>query len=116
MKDKPVKSHNNAYPGTRNTLTAALIERLRTGIKCQGQEIRAVEILTAEVAAEFDGEDPMMPELRAVFDQAKAELTGIAETLARFGIESDLPEPDEDVLDRVRLVVHRELKSRHLAD
>ena len=58
----------------------------------------------------------MMPELRSVFDQAKAGLTDVAETLTRFGIEATLPEPSEDVLDRVRLVVHRELKSRHLAD
>jgi len=30
-------------------LTEALIERLRTGIKCQWQEIRAVEILSSKV-------------------------------------------------------------------
>jgi len=95
-------------------LTEALIGRLRDGIACQWQEIRSVEILVQEVADEFEGEDPMTPELRAVFEQAKTGLTDVAETLDRCGIETEMPEPTEDVLDKIRLVAHRELKSRRL--
>jgi hypothetical protein len=95
-------------------LTKALIDHLRVGIACQWQEIRAIEMLAEEIAEEFEGDDPMMPELRSVFEEAKAGLSDIAGALGRFGIETDLPEPGEDVMNRVRLLVQRELDDRHL--
>lgn len=95
-------------------VTEALIEHLKSGVAFQWQELRAVELATDEVTQEFAGEDPMIPQLRSVFDRAKAELTDIAETLNRFGIEVELKEPDDEALDRVRSLVERELDERRV--
>jgi len=95
-------------------LTEALIECLKSGVAFQWQEFRAVELVTDEVTQEFAGEDPMIPQLRSVFDRAKAGLTDIAETLKRFGIEVELKEPDDEVVDRRRSLVERELADRRV--
>lgn len=76
------------------------------------QEIRAVEVFTIEVAEEFGGEDPMMPELRDTLDAAKASLLDTAETLKAFGVKVRLTNPTAEVLESVRQLGYQELELR----
>ena len=106
----PAMRGNKSLTAIADGLAQGPMTLLRAEIKCRWQETRAVEIVMAEVAEEFDGEDPMLPWLRSAFEQAKTELTDITETLVIcLGIETEMPEPTEDDLDQVRRVVHREL-------
>ena len=86
----------------------ALIATLKEGIqKCWG-EMRAAEQVLAQAAEEFDGEDPLLPELRSVLDGIREELSDLHEQ-AKQDIEPlELPEPDEEVLARVRSLVQPE--------
>ena len=81
----------------------ALHERLRAEMQQRWRELRAVEIVAAELALEFDGEDPLRPIHRADLDEAKTILQGMQEPLGLcLGGTIMLPEPDEDSVEETR--------------
>ena len=53
---------------------AALGESLREGVPWCWQEVRAVEAVPEEVAAESDGEDPLVPAVRRILDKTRQDL------------------------------------------
>ncbi len=68
------------------------------------QELRALEIVTAEVAESFDGEDPLHPEVRDRLRQCLASVHEINAQLGR-GKPQALPEPDDGHLGRTRALI-----------
>ena len=55
-----------------------------------------------EVAAEFDGEDPLLPPVREVLDKTRQELVEFHSSLDFVDVEVDVPEPDEERVEWLR--------------
>ncbi len=70
------------------------------------RELRAAEIVVAEVAEEFDGEDPLDPEVRLMLDGCHAELLDVREQIERYTGALAQEEPEEELLVRLREAVH----------
>jgi hypothetical protein len=68
------------------------------------QELRAEEIVQAEIAAEFDGEDPVVAETWETFRETKECLDNLLSELAGPK-KRKRPEPDEAMLDRYRDII-----------
>ncbi len=72
-----------AYPsrGGENTmkvedLTKALQARVKAGVELRWTDVRLVEKAAEEIAAEFDGEDPLKPVLRKAINKTKRPSKG----------------------------------------
>jgi hypothetical protein len=86
----------------------ALIATLKEGTqKCWG-EMRAAEQVLAEAAKGFDGEEPLLPAARSVLDGIREELSGLHEQVKPYVGPFELPDPDEEVLARMRSLVQPE--------
>ena len=81
---------------------AALRESLREAVPWCWQEVRAVEMVLEEVAAEFDGEDLLLPPVREVLDKTRQDLAELHILLDFVDAEAELPEPDEERVDFLR--------------
>ena len=79
---------------------------IRDGLQIHWQELRAIEVGVGEVAEEFDGEDPLKPEVRALLDGCLASCSGLRDQMADF-VEIELPEPTEDDVEQVRQLLDR---------
>ena len=56
-----------------------------------------------EVAAEFNGEDPLLPPVREVLDKTREDLVGLHHPLLDFvDVEVELAEPDEERVEFLR--------------
>lgn len=71
------------------------------------KELRALESVWAELATEFEGEDPLHPDLRTKATDTAATLRSLA---AELGGRRRLVEPDEAMLDEVRSLVEGAFK------
>ena len=76
------------------------------------QELRALETVWAELASEFDGEDPVHPDLRAQAADTAARLRALAEALAA---KRRLVEPDDALLDQYRSHINASFQQLGLA-
>jgi hypothetical protein len=91
-------------PARCKGLEEALCYALRRDMRARWIELRAVETVLKEVAGEFDGEDPADPTIRDMLEDMRRELEELAETLqVRIG-KLDLPEPNDDLLTKLRTV------------
>ena len=81
---------------------------LRSGVVDQWRLLGAVEQNIGEVAAQFDGEDPAIPELRHVLDHSKERLIDLHKETQRYTGPFELAEPDEEELAWVREIMGRE--------
>ncbi len=89
-------------PSQIDEVCSVLLESLKDGVQTYWQEMRAAQQVLAQAAEEFDGEDPLLPDLRGILDSVRKELEDLHEK-AKRDIESlELPDPDEEVLTRVR--------------
>jgi hypothetical protein len=61
-----------------------------------------VETALEEVAAEFNGEDPLLPPVRNVLDKAHQELAELPTLLDAVHVEGELPEHDEERVAQLR--------------
>lgn len=82
----------------------ALCTNLRESVPAGWREVQAAEMVFEELAAEFDGEDPLDPLVRNALDEAKQELEELVEKLQTRVGTFDLPEPDEALLTKLRTV------------
>ena len=71
------------------------------------RELRATELVLEEIAEEFGGEDPAKRPFRVTLEQTKAKLQAVHAGYSEFIRPFDLPEPEEDDLEKVREVVQR---------
>jgi hypothetical protein len=77
---------------------------LRADVLQRGRELEAVETVYQELAAEFEGEALLLPEVRQVAEQTRQLLQA---QLQRLGAPRRLPPPDETLLQPVRGRVER---------
>ncbi len=70
-------------------------------------EMRAIEIVVEEVAAELGGEDPLKPLFREMLVYSKAGLTYLNQILEAVGSAVELQEPEEARLTELRAWVER---------
>ncbi len=80
----------------------ALSKSLPDGIQECWQLLRAIELAVHEVEVEFDGEYPLLPEPGAILEGVRKELEDMHQNVQRYVEPFELPEPDEEVLARVR--------------
>lgn len=92
-------------------VSEALSEAIRDGLVGIWRELLAVETVVAETTEEFGGEDPLIPEARSFLVGVRAQLEDLRSS---FGEEIELEEPDEEAIDLVRKLVHRELERNSL--
>ncbi len=84
--------------------------RIQAGMRMRWEDVRALEIVIDEIAAEFGGEDPLRPLIREALDKAKAGLTFLNRLLEVHDQAVELQEPDEDNLADLRALVERNSK------
>ncbi len=92
-------------------VSEALSEAIRDGLVGIWRELLAVEAVVAETTEEFGGEDPLIPEARSFLVGFRAQLEDLRSS---FGEEIELEEPDEEAIDLVRKLVHREMERNSL--
>jgi hypothetical protein len=66
-------------PSKIDEVVSKLKKTLREGVEEQWRQLRAVELVLGEVAEQFDGEDPAMPDVRHVVDQTNEKLRALHE-------------------------------------
>jgi hypothetical protein len=66
------------------------------GLEQYWSELRALEIVIGEVAEQLDGEDPMLPETRALLEEAKAACQEVLRGDRAVVVPFEQPEADED--------------------
>jgi len=91
---------------------ADLAERLRAERSklVEDERVRlAIEQVLAEVSNELGGEEPLMPAVRAILDEAKEELEQLGEGLATYVEDFALPaEPNEAVVNLLSELVNEQ--------
>ena len=70
-------------------------------------DMRAIELVVEEVAAELGGEDPLKPLFRELLEHSKAGLTYHNQFLEALGSAVELQEPEEASLSDLRARVER---------
>lgn len=83
----------------------ALAQTTVIGIQNGWLELRAMEQVLDEAAAEFGGEDVARPRLRNTLSTIRAMLVELHENASQLVEPFELPEPDDDDLERVRTVL-----------
>jgi hypothetical protein len=91
-------------------LARVLAVTIRTGVRENWQELRAIEAQVDAITEEFDGEDVLHARVRGQLDDTKAMLVELHEQLQEYTGPFELPEPDEDIRDIVQKIVDNEVK------
>jgi hypothetical protein len=90
---------------TVSGLVEQLATTMRQGLQIRWADIVAIDTVLAEVAAEFNGEDPLKPLLRKALEDARESHAEIRRSLEAQGHPVELPEvTDRDIADVRRLV------------
>jgi hypothetical protein len=100
-----VVESSDEKPGFGDRARTALIDRLRDGWLDRYSEMLAIESFLAEASEAFDGEDPAIPEVRAILDWMRPELEEIHDTLRdRYRVDVALPELNEGRLADIKKI------------
>jgi hypothetical protein len=91
--------------GVRDRLAAALIETLAGCFSDIWQEVSACELVLAEVAAHFNGTDPLRPRYRGIMTDCGSKLADLERELGYLGVTIEKPEPDQELVALVRRIV-----------
>ena len=67
----------------------------------------ATERVVDQIAAEFDGEDPLKPHSRAGLQKARRSAEELAVLLEAFGTPARLGDPDDEEVSALRALVER---------
>lgn len=86
-----------------DSLLASLLE----GVQLRHRELRAAEIVIQEMAAEFDGLDPLTQMTRHILETTRRSLEEARSGLEGYIGEFEMPEPGENDLERVRTILGR---------
>ena len=82
---------------------------LHAGVEEQWRKLGAVNLVVAEVAADFGGEDPALPEMRHVLEHCEEKLLELRQETQRYTGPFELQAAREEDLALVRGIVEREL-------
>jgi hypothetical protein len=92
----------------REEIAEAVSGHLRDGIKLRWRELQSIEAVLEEVAAEFDGEEPVRPWEREALDDGKKRLEELHRSVQTWVGPFKLPGPDEKETEQVRECIRRE--------
>ena len=92
--------------GQGDSLARALAGAIRDGLQIHWRELRAIEIGVQEVAEEFDGEDPLRADTRALLDDCLRSCRELRDQMADY-VEIELPEPANDDVAQVRMLIEK---------
>jgi hypothetical protein len=92
----------------------ALSRSLRDGTEECWRTLRAIEVAVGEIEVEFDGEDPLIPDVRGILDDIRKGLEDLHKQVQAYVGKFALPEPDEDAVAVVRKVVATEAEAYSL--
>ncbi|MEO8458275.1 MAG: hypothetical protein ABI559_10720 [Chloroflexota bacterium] len=85
----------------------ALVERMNRGTILCWLDLRAIESVLEDAAAEFDGEDVAIPVVRMLVDWIRVELLELHEKLiTMYGQECELPEPSPEHVGAMKSIAH----------
>jgi hypothetical protein len=84
---------------------------LREGIEERWRQLRAVELVVGEVAEEFGGEDPALPDVRHMLDHTTDRLVDLHKDAQTYAEPFELPELSEEDVATMRDQVERELEA-----
>jgi hypothetical protein len=90
---------------TGDVVAEGLVEGIREMWPQRWRELRASEIIVAEIAEEFDGEDPLHIEVRELLEKCRADLLDLQDLLERYTGKLAQEEPEEALLVRLREIV-----------
>ncbi len=96
-----------AKPSWGDEIVEALTTRIREETRQRWGEVLATEKVFEEVAVEFDGEDPLLPDVRCILDDVKREIEELGQDIQERLGPLDFGEPDEETLDKLRAVVEQ---------
>ena len=99
-------------PGFLRGLAEEMRQEVRREVVLRWQELRALEIVWAEVRGEFDGEDAVHPELRREAQEAAQKLRELGRQLGLRRLE----EPAEALVDQVRDCLDHAFKLLNLVE
>jgi hypothetical protein len=105
--EEPVFAWERNPQSDKPSLVDALLETVPSEVRNRWSELRAIDIVVAEVAEEFEGEDPLDETSRRMLDQAGDDLRVVAEGLAEFGMKVEPGEPAEEDVALVRGLLRR---------
>ena len=91
-------------------LARILAVAIRTGVRENWQELRAIEEQVDAITEEYDGEDVLHERVRGHLDEAKAMLSELHEQLQAYTGPFELPNPDEETRAMVQHIVDNEVK------
>ena len=86
-------------------------ELIREGIEEQWRQLEAMRIVLEEVAEEFGGEDPAVPDVRHMLDHTTERLVDLHEDAQIYVAPFELGEPSEEDVAAMRQQVERELEA-----
>jgi hypothetical protein len=100
----PPEEPANFEKGYGDETVKALLFGIKQSVQQHWSELRAIEIGVQEVAEEFDGEDPLQPDVRALLDGCLASCRELRDEMADY-VEIELPEPAEEDIEQVRALI-----------
>lgn len=107
---EPVRTVGRRKPVTVPAFLRGLAQESRNyafqELSVRWQELRAVELVTGEIAVSFDGEDPLHPEVRGWIETSRQQVASVHE---RLGDRRRLPDPGDDDLEVTRDLIEQGL-------
>jgi hypothetical protein len=92
--------------GFGTELEQALVISMCDLVRQHWCDARSLEVGVAEIAEEFDGEDPLRPDTRALLDGCLDSCRKLRDQMADY-VEIELPEPTEDDVAQVRRLIEK---------
>lgn len=99
------KRSHTTVPEFLRGLEAEMRQELHGALLLRHKELRALESVWAEIAAEFDGEDVAHPDLRRQANQTMDRIRQLARKTGKRA--KTLPEPETWIVEDVRAIVDR---------
>src|SRR5215211_4099544 len=85
-----------------SSLKESVEQRLVRGMELRWVDLQLAEMLVAEIADAFDGEDPLKPATREALDKTRQELEELFEHARYLGLSMEKREPTEEELEESR--------------
>jgi hypothetical protein len=90
-------------------MARVLAVTIRTGVRENWQELRAIEEQIESITEEYDGEDVLHARVRGNLDEAKALLIDLHKELQEYTEPFDLPDTDEETRASVQRIVDNDV-------
>ena len=92
-------------PLTLEELVKRLKAFLRFAVDDSWKELRGIDLVLEEVAADFNGEDVLGPKMRELVEATRARLMKLGNILAKYNEGFEFEEPPEETLESLRALI-----------